>query len=154
MSNIPPEGQDRPYGPSDPSPQGSGGYPHSSGGYPQDSGGHQQGSGGYPPGPSFQSAPGYYGGPPTNDRDNNLGVVALVTGIIGLLICQPVGIAAIIYGRRSQAAQAAGTANNGSLGAVGFWLGWVAVALMVLGILLFATGVLSLSLFAEDMNTL
>jgi len=70
-----------------------------------------------------------------SDAENNLGVIALVTGIISLVACAPLGIVAVIYGRKAQAATAAGRANNGTLGTVGFWLGAVALALMVLGII-------------------
>lgn len=98
-------------------------------GYGQQYGQSQSGySGGY------QSAPNYSGGQAPNTVDNNFGVIALVTGILGLLICQPVGIAAIIYGRKAKAAERAGRANNATLGVVGFWLGIVALVLMVLAI--------------------
>lgn len=141
MSSNPPEGPDRPYGSSEPSggqgpsdpygaqpgQQGQGGYGQQQ--YPQ-YGQQQYGQ----QGQYYPSAPGYYGGAPMNDRDNNYGVIALVCGIIGLVLCGPVGIAAIIFGRKAQAAQAAGTANNGTLGTVGFWLGVVAVILMVIGL--------------------
>jgi hypothetical protein len=119
----------------------------------QQPGQYGQGQYGQQGGQYYPSAPGYYGGQPMNDRDNNFGVIALVTGLVGLLICSPVGIAAIIYGRKAQAAQAAGTANNGTLGTVGFWLGVAALALMVLGILLLATGVVSLGFLSNNMSS-
>ncbi|HKJ10983.1 MAG TPA: DUF4190 domain-containing protein [Ornithinimicrobium sp.] len=127
----PPGGNDEnPYtsqpGPgSEPAGQGSPGY----------------GSGAYgssepaPPASGYEAAPGYYGGQMPSDAENNLGVIALVTGIISLVACAPLGIVAVIYGRKAQAATAAGRANNGTLGTVGFWLGAVALALMVLGII-------------------
>jgi hypothetical protein len=167
VSSNPPEGPDRPYGSSEPAgeqgPADPNGTPQpGQGGYGQGQPGPgQYPSYGQPPyeqpqygqqqygqqGQYYPSAPGYYGGAPTNDRDNNYGVIALVCGIIGLLLCGPVAIVAIIYGRKAQQAQAAGTANNGSLGTVGFWLGVVTVGFWVLGLLLLAVGVISLSTF-------
>ncbi|MGB3186723.1 MAG: DUF4190 domain-containing protein [Ornithinimicrobium sp.] len=102
-------------------------------GYGQSGQQYGQGQSGYSGG--YQSAPNYSGGQAPNTVDNNFGVIALVTGILGLLVCQPVGIAAIIYGRKAQAAERAGRADNGTLGVVGFWLGVVAVALAVIALL-------------------
>ncbi len=114
----------------------------------------QQGHGQYGQAPSgysggYQAAPNYSGGQAPNTVDNNFGVIALITGILGLVICQPVGIAAIIYGRKAQAAERAGRADNGTLGVVGFWLGVVAVALAVIAlifvVLIFAGAIFSAS---------
>jgi hypothetical protein len=172
MSSTPPPpyggGDDQSQGSSDPygSPSQQGGdqsYGSQQGGdqsYGSQQGGDQSyGSqqGGYSSTPaygsgSYQPAPGYYGGGAPNDRDNNFGVIALVTGILGLIVCSPLGIVAIIYGRKAQAAQAAGTANNGTMGTVGFWLGVVALVLLVVGIVAFiaflSLGVISSSDFS------
>ena len=160
MSDNPRDGRDNPYGSSgdggSSTPEsGQGGQTGSPQGYGQQGYGQQgqdpQGHGqqGYgQPGPGYQGAPGYYGGGAPNDRDNSLGVIALVTGIISLLVCAPLGIVAIIWGRKSQAAEAAGTANNGTMGAVGFWLGVVALVLMVLAVVLLITGVLTLGMLS------
>ncbi len=141
----PPSGSgDDPYGSSGSSGAGDSRSGYGSGdasGY--GSGGYGGGSGGY------QGAPGYYGGSPSSDRDNNLGVVALVTGVISILVCGPLGIVSIIYGRKSQAAAAAGTANNGTLGTVGFWLGVVALIWFVLVLALLAAGVISIAAFSN-----
>lgn len=102
-------------------------------GYGQSGQQYDQGTPGYSGG--YQSAPSYSGGQPPNTVDNNFGVIALVTGLVGLLLCQPVGIAAIIYGRKAQAAERSGRADNGTLGVVGFWLGVVALVLMVIGLI-------------------
>lgn len=139
MSTSGPDRPEDPYGspgPADPSSSPYGSAPRYDAGSPQ----------GSPP--SYQGAPSYYGGPPPGTRDNNDGVIALVTGLIGIFLCQPVGIAAIVYGRRSQAAQAAGTADNGVMGTIGFWLGVVSVALMVVVVVLFGAGILSLAMFS------
>ncbi|MBW8173607.1 DUF4190 domain-containing protein [Ornithinimicrobium sp. Arc0846-15] len=64
---------------------------------------------------------------------NTAGVVALVAGIVGFVICPFVaGIVAIVYGRKSQKLVAAGEANNAPLGTIGFWLGVINVVLSVL----------------------
>lgn len=167
MSDNPRDGRDNPYGSSGDggsstpesgqggqtgSPQGYGQQGYGQQGQDPQGQGHDQGYGqqqGYgQPGPGYQGAPGYYGGGAPNDRDNSLGVIALVTGIISLLVCAPLGIVAIIWGRKSQAAEAAGTANNGTMGAVGFWLGVVALVLMVLAVVLLITGVLTLGMLS------
>ncbi len=94
-----------------------------------------------PPPPSGPPAPGYGGpgGPAPSDKDNQVGVWALVTGILGFC-CGPIGIAAIILGRKSQSAAAQGTATNGGLGTAGFILGCVAVVLWVINLVLLVTG--------------
>lgn len=157
----PPPGDHDPHrsgGPDDPAGQSFG---HGSSQAP-DHGSNQAppsyGSGGYgAESAGYQGAPGYYGGSPGNERDNNLGVIALVTGIISLIICQPVGVVAIVYGRRAQQAAQAGTANNGTMGVVGFWLGVAAIVLLVvavvLAIVLVAVGVLSLAAFVDATST-
>ena len=89
-----------------------------------------------PPPPSpYGGAP--YGGPPAAPNSNK-GTWALVCGILGLVCCGLLGIPAIILGRQAQAeGQRGGTAKVGEV------LGYVALALMVLGVILFAAGVIS-----------
>lgn len=88
-----------------------------------------------PPPPSYGGSP--YGGPPA-PRSSNKPVWALVSGILGILCCGLLGIPAIIMGRQ---AQAEGGPNG--MAKAGEILGYVALALMVVGIILFAAGVLS-----------
>jgi hypothetical protein len=69
----------------------------------------------------------------------------LVTGIIGLLCCGLLGIVAIVTGKQATTeAAAAGYPQPGNAKA-GIILGWIAIALMILGILawilLFTLGV-------------
>src|SRR5690606_28758087 len=162
MSTTPPEDPSEPYGDGkDPPHAGHAqqpqqppygvppqqGYPQqgypSQQGYPQQQGYPSQGYGG-----QYSGAPQYYGGPPVSTRDNNDGVVALVTGIIGLFMCAPLGIVAIIYGRRSHAALEAGTVDQGVICTHCICIGVVAVALMVLVVVLFAVGILSFATFS------
>jgi hypothetical protein len=176
VSSNPPEGPDRPHGSSEPSGEQGPTDPYGTsqpgqGRYGQGDAGHgqygqgQPSPGQYPQygqpqygqqGQYYPSAPGYYGGPPVNDRDNSYGVVALVTGIIALLMCQPLGVVSIIFGRKAQQAQAAGTANNGTLGTVGFWLGVASLVLLalvvVLFVVLFAVGVITWGSYSEGIR--
>jgi uncharacterized membrane protein YidH (DUF202 family) len=64
------------------------------------------------------------------------GTLVLVLGILGLIICQPVGIAAWIMGNADLKQIAAGTMDpeGKSLTQIGKILGIIAVALMVIGI--------------------
>ena len=70
---------------------------------------------------------------------------ALVTGILGILCCGPLGIVAIILGRSAE--QEIQTSGQGGAGMAkaGFILGIVALALLVLQIILFSTGALDFS---------
>ncbi len=67
---------------------------------------------------------------------NNLGVWALVLGIVGMVCCGFfTGIPAIILGNKSRQAAEMGQANNGTLGMVGMVLGWIAVAFGILAVI-------------------
>lgn len=105
----------------------------------QGSGAQQQGYGaaGYP------AAPAYSGGPPSNEVDNSLGVIALVTGVVGLFLFPPVAIAGIIFGRKSTAAANAGRATNGSLGTAGLVLGIIGTVLLVIYTVLVVVAVIA-----------
>jgi Domain of unknown function (DUF4190) len=82
-----------------------------------------------------------YGSPPAGGT-NKKATWALVTGILGILCCGPLGIVAIILGRSAE--QEIRTTGQGGAGMAkaGFILGIVALALLVLQIILFATGAL------------
>lgn len=66
------------------------------------------------------------------------GTLILVLGILGLIICQPVGIAAWIMGNADLKQIAAGTMDpeGKSLTQIGKILGIVAVALLAIGLLI------------------
>ncbi|WP_423464048.1 DUF4190 domain-containing protein [Promicromonospora sp. MS192] len=60
---------------------------------------------------------------------NSLGVWSLVLGILAVLGCGILtGIAAIIVGHKSRAAQREGQADNGGMGLAGIITGWVGIA--------------------------
>jgi hypothetical protein len=85
---------------------------------------------------------------PASPPKNDLGVWALVTGILSYVFCPLVlGIVAIIVGTMSRRAADQGLANNRGMGTAGLILGWVNVALAVLVIVFFvialAAGLLS-----------
>ncbi len=65
------------------------------------------------------------------------GTLILVLGILSIIICQPVGIAAWIMGNNDLKEIAAGTMNpeGKSLTQIGKILGIIAVVLLVLGII-------------------
>jgi hypothetical protein len=86
-----------------------------------------------PPQSPYGAAP--YGGPPAAPNSSK-GTWSLVCGIAGLLCCGLLGIPAIILGRQAQAQGQRGTAKAGEI------LGYIALALTVLYIILYAAGVL------------
>jgi hypothetical protein len=88
-----------------------------------------------PPPPSHSPYGGYPQQPPANSSKP---VWALVCGILGILCCGLLGIPAIILGR-----QAAAEGQPGGMAKAGEILGYVAIGLMILALILFAGGVLS-----------
>lgn len=83
-----------------------------------------------PPGMPGQLPP----GPPPN---SGKAVTALVLGIVGIVVCQVVGVAAIIVGKQAndEIAASGGRLGGEGLAKAGIILGWVAVALLALGML-------------------
>jgi len=88
----------------------------------------------YPPPPPLPPPqPGAWGSPPPN---SGKAIAALVLGILGIVSCQVLGIAAIVLGQQANQEIAA---SRGQLGGEGFAkagiiMGWVAVALLALGV--------------------
>jgi hypothetical protein len=108
------------------------GQPASGQPYPQAPSYGQYGQPGYPaPG----QHPGYGGG----TEQNNLGVWALVLGIVSFLCSLGfvTGIPAIIVGNKAKRAAVEGRANNGGMGTAGVVLGWIATILSIIGIIFF-----------------
>jgi hypothetical protein len=103
---------------------------------------------GQPGGPTGAPQYGYSQTPPKND----LGVWALVTGILSYVFCPLLlGIAAIITGTMSRRAADEGLANNRGMGTAGLILGWINVALVVVAIIFFVVA-LAVGLFAGGIN--
>ncbi|GEK21140.1 DUF4190 domain-containing protein [Cellulomonas xylanilytica] len=146
-----------PYGsgdPKDPSgaPQDPGGspqYPAAPPPYPGAGGAPQYpGSTGTPQYPSaapYGAAPGGGYGQPGPGYGaaypkNGLAVWSLVLGIVSFVLGCGLftGIPAVIVGNNSKKAVARGEANNGGMATAGVILGWIAIVLSVLSIILFA----------------
>lgn len=109
---------------------------------------------GYPQAPQYGNAPAYGGGYGGTYPKNNLGVWALVLGLVSFFVCSIVtGIPAIIVGNKGRKAAAAGEANNGGLALAGVILGWISVAFFVLTIIwLFALG--GLAWYTDYLDTM
>jgi len=79
---------------------------------------------------------GQYGGAPA-PQNSGKAVGALVCGIAGLVVCQPVGIAGIVLARQAdeEIAASGGRLTGQGLAQAGRILGWISVALMVLSVI-------------------
>lgn len=66
-------------------------------------------------------------------------VGALVCGIVGLTVCAPVGIAAIVLGgqARTDIAASGGRLQGDGMAQAGVIMGWISVGLLIFGILVF-----------------
>lgn len=94
-----------------------------------------------PPPPGYGQQPPY--GAPAPGGNNKKATWALVTGILGLICCSPLGIVAIILGRGAQAEIATTGQQGAGAAKAGVILGIIALVLLVLQIILFATGALT-----------
>jgi len=83
-----------------------------------------------------QPGPGYGAAYPKN----GLAVWSLVLGIVSFVLSCGflTGIPAVIVGNNAKKAVARGEANNGGMATAGIILGWIAIVLSVLGLVLFA----------------
>ena len=97
--------------------------------------------------------PGYYGAMSGTQR-NDLGVWALVLGILSLVsgLFILTGIPAIILGNMSKAAAGRGEANNPGLGTAGVVMGWISVAFIGLGVLFFV-GIIVIGIAASTTSS-
>lgn len=96
----------------------------------------------YTPPPPPPPGGGYgYAAPQTSQK----AVWALVTGIISILCCAPVGIVAIWLGRSAEREIAAsgGAQTGGGMAKAGWVLGVIGLVLLVLGAILYGAGVLT-----------
>jgi hypothetical protein len=80
----------------------------------------------YPPNYPPPGQPNYGGG------DHPQGTTILVLGILGLVVCSPLGIAAWVMGKKALAEATAMGASNASTIKVGYILGIIATCLMIL----------------------
>ena len=96
-----------------------------------------------PPPPAGYGAPAAYPqagypqpGYAVQRQSSSKATTALVLGIVGLVVCQLVGIAAIVVGNQAkQEIDASGGQLDGrGMAVAGVVIGWVAVGLMVLGL--------------------
>lgn len=108
-------------------------YGYQQPGYPQP--GYQQ--------PAYQQQPPYvgggmYGAPPPAETNSNA-IIALVCGIGAFVICGLGAIPAIIFGNKALAEiEASGGRQEGrGMAQAGRIIGWVAVAMWAIGIILF-----------------
>lgn len=83
-----------------------------------------------PPGvaPAY-SQPGYAA------PQNGPGTTSLVLGIIGLLCCGILSIIAVVMGSKGKKLAAQGLATNGGVAQAGWILGWVGIALWIVGVI-------------------
>lgn len=97
-----------------------------------------------PPPPGYGApppAPGYRPPPPNSSR----AVTSLVLGIVGLVVCAPVGIGAIVVGKQAndEIAASGGRLGGEGMAKVGVVLGWVAVALLAVSVLALLVGIIA-----------
>ena len=92
-----------------------------------------------PPPPGYGGAPpAPYGGQPAGT--NKKAIWSLVTGILSLLCCSPLGIAAIILGHSAKSEIASTGQGGRGMAQAGFILGIIGLVFMVISIILIATG--------------
>jgi hypothetical protein len=103
-----------------------------------------------PPGGGYGQQP--YGAPAPGGN-NKKATWALVTGILSLLCCSPLGVVAIILGRNAEQEIRVTGQGGAGLAKAGFILGIVALALLVLQIILFATGAFTFESFDTGQST-
>lgn len=112
----------------------------------------QYGATPYPAAPQYAAAPGYAGG--YAYPKNSLAVWSLVLAILGMVLCGLfTGIPAVIIGNNAKRAVAAGEANNGGLATAGVVVGWIAIALSVIGVAVVALLVSNAGGWTEYVNT-
>jgi hypothetical protein len=72
-------------------------------------------------------------GQPNYGGDHPQGTTILVLGILSLVVCSPLGIAAWVMGKKALAEATAMGASNASTIKVGYILGIIATCLMIVG---------------------
>ena len=97
-----------------------------------------------PPGGDYGAAGGY-----AQPKTNQKAVWALITGILSLICCGIIaGIPAIILGNsaKKEIAASGGMQSGGGMAQAGFVLGIISIAITILWIILYATGVATFNL--------
>ena len=97
-----------------------------------------------PPPPNYGPPPGSYGGYGPTRSTHGKAIAALICGICAFVVCPLIGIAAVILGpqaKREIAAQPDRYEGQG-MAQAGTILGWIAVGLMVLGLLFFIVAII------------
>jgi hypothetical protein len=92
-----------------------------------------------PPPPPAYGAP----QPGAAAGNNSKALWSLITGILSILCCSPLGIVAIILGRSAQAEIRQTGQGGEGMAKAGFILGIIGLVFLVLSIILFATGALT-----------
>lgn len=95
----------------------------------------------YTPPPPPPPGAGGYAAPKTNGK----AIWALVTGILSILCCGPLGIASIILSKNAEKeiAAAGGAQTGAGMAKAGLILGIIGLVWLVISAILFATGALS-----------
>ena len=99
--------------------------------------------------PQQPPQPPQYGGPPQYGQGgpqptNKKAIWALVLGILGVVCCGFfTGIPALILGGSAKKEIAAGNGSGAGMATAGVVLGWISIALGILGVILIATGTYS-----------
>lgn len=78
--------------------------------------------------------PNYPPGPPAHGGEHPQGTTILVLGILSLVLCAPLGIAAWIMGKKAIAEATAMGASNTSLIKAGYVCGIIASCLLLVGV--------------------
>ena len=102
----------------------------------------------YPDPPQQPPEPPQYGGPPQYgygpggpQPTNKKATWSLVLGIVGIVCCGFfAGIPALILGSSAKKEIAAGNGSGAGMATAGIVLGWISIALGILGVILLATG--------------
>ena len=96
-----------------------------------------------PPRPGYGPPPGSYGGYGPSRSTNGKAIAALVCGICAFLVCPLTGIAAVILAPQAkrEIASEPDRYEGAGMAQAGLILGWISIALMVLGLLFFIVAI-------------
>ena len=94
-----------------------------------------------PPPPPDQSGGWGYGGYAA-PRTNQKALWSMISGILGLVCCAPAGVVALVLGNsaKREIAESNGMQTGRGMAQAGVVLGIIAIALFLLGLVLFASG--------------